>query len=111
MNFKAVCLGAIAAGTLMIGNVAVAADGAELYKAKVCHTCHGEDGNTPTAPIYPKVGGQTKEYISTQMKDIRDGKRANGMSAVMKATVAAVTDEEFDAIAAWLAEQDPCAKK
>ena len=110
MNFKAVCLGAIAAVTLSAGNIAMAADGAELFKAKVCHTCHGENGATPTAPIYPKVAGQSKDYILTQMKDIRDGKRANGMAAVMKATVAAVTDEEFDAIATWLASQDVCAK-
>jgi cytochrome c553 len=37
------------------------------------------------------------------MKDIRDGKRTNGLSIAMKAVVATVTDEEFQAIADWLA--------
>jgi len=38
-----------------------------------------------------------------QMKDIRDGKRTNGLAVAMKAVVSSVTDEEFQAIADWLA--------
>jgi cytochrome c len=40
-----------------------------------------------------------------QMKDIRDGKRNNGLSVAMKAVVGSVTDEEFQAIADWLSTQ------
>ena len=82
---------------------ACALDGAALYKEKICNTCHGENGAQPIMPLYPKVKGQNAPYLVQQMKDIRDGKRTNGLSAAMKAVVSTVTDEEFQAIADWLA--------
>jgi cytochrome c len=54
-------------------------------------------------PLYPKLNGQNKEYLAAQTKDIKSGARANGMSMAMKAMVANVSDEEIDAIAAYLA--------
>jgi cytochrome c len=80
-----------------------ALDGAALYKEKLCTTCHGETGAQPILPVYPKISGQNVGYLLEQMKDIRDGKRTNGLSAAMKALVGTVTDEEFQAIADWLA--------
>jgi cytochrome c len=80
-----------------------ALDGAALYKEKICNTCHGENGAQPILPVYPKVSSQNGPYLLQQMKDIRDGKRTNGLSIAMKAVVATVTDEEFQAIADWLA--------
>ena len=58
---------------------AAAADGAALYTAKNC-------------------------YLVAQMKDIKSGARNNGMSMAMKAMVATVTDEEFEAIADYLSK-------
>nr|VFJ43200.1 MAG: Cytochrome c553 [Candidatus Kentron sp. FW]VFJ60376.1 MAG: Cytochrome c553 [Candidatus Kentron sp. FW] len=81
------------------------ADGAALYTAKLCHTCHGPDGNKPTAPTYPKLAGQNAAYLVGQIKDIRDGKRTNGMSAAMKAMVSTVTDEQAKSIADHLASK------
>ena len=86
----------------MAGN-AVAQDGAALYTAKVCNTCHGADANTPIMPSYPKLAGQNADYAYNQMMDIKSGARANGQSAAMKAIVAGVTEEELRAIADWLA--------
>ncbi len=80
-----------------------AADGAALYVSKGCLACHGADGNTPIMPTYPKLAGQTAEYALAQMKDIKSGARSNGQSAVMKGIVAAISDEELDAIARYLA--------
>ena len=106
MNKKTVIVSAGIAGLLMIaaGNVS-AADGAALYKAKACHTCHGADGKTPLLPTYPKIAGQNVEYLIQQVKDIRDGKRTNGMSAAMKPMAAQATDDDIKAIAEWLASQ------
>jgi len=42
--------------------------GFELFKAKTCTTCHGMDGNRPISPLYPKLGGQSAEYVLAQMK-------------------------------------------
>ncbi len=53
--------------------------------------------------MYPKLNGQNKDYLVAQMKDIKSGARNNGMTMAMKAMVATVTDEEFEAIADYLA--------
>ena len=87
---------------LGVTSAAVAADGAELYKAKACFSCHGADAKTPIMPLYPKLAGQNAQYALNQMLDIKSGKRANGQSAVMKGIVAGVSDDELKAIAEWL---------
>ena len=87
----------------LVAQSAIAADGAALYTSKGCMACHGAEGKAPIMPLYPKLNGQNKEYLAAQMKDIKSGARANGMSMAMKAMVANVSDEEIDAIAAYLA--------
>jgi cytochrome c len=86
----------LANGTVM------AADGAALYKKKTCVACHGADGKQPILPEYPKLAGQSKEYMVRQMQDIKSGARANGNSAAMKGVMHLVSDEEITAIAEWL---------
>ncbi|MBE0364947.1 hypothetical protein PULV_a3243 [Pseudoalteromonas ulvae UL12] len=86
----------------LVSQSAIAADGAALYTSKGCMACHGAEGKAPIMPLYPKLNGQNKEYLAAQMKDIKSGARANGMSMAMKAMVANVSDEEIDAIAAYL---------
>ena len=85
------------------GQSAVAADGAELYKTKTCFTCHGKDGKTPIMDAYPKIAGQNAAYSLQQMKDIKSGTRANGMSAAMKGVMHLVTDDEMKALADYIA--------
>ena len=92
---------------MLLSPSSYAADGAELYKTKTCFTCHGQDGKTPIMPAYPKVAGQNAEYALQQMKDIKSGKRANGMSAAMKGIMHLVSDEEMKALADYLAKLDP----
>ena len=77
--------------------------GEEFFLARGCQYCHGERGEAPSMPLYPKLAGQNAEYASQQMRDIRDGRRTNSMSVAMRATVSQVTDAEFQAIAQWLA--------
>jgi cytochrome c len=89
--------------SLSLGTAAIAADGAELYKTKTCWSCHGKDANTPLLPIYPRLAGQSADYAFNQMKDIKSGTRANGMSAAMKGVMGLVNEEEMRAIADWLA--------
>ncbi|MFN2160854.1 MAG: c-type cytochrome [Candidatus Promineifilaceae bacterium] len=87
-------------------STAVCADrGAELYKKNLCHTCHGEDGAHPITDDYPVIAGQPPKYLVRQMKDIRDGRRNNGLSENMRAVVANVPNEEFELIANWLASR------
>lgn len=79
--------------------------GFELFKSKTCATCHGMDSNRPISPLYPKLGGQSEEYVLSQMKDFKEGKRSNGQSAVMTALMATVSDEEMQILAKWISEQ------
>lgn len=80
-------------------------EGFKLFQEKTCATCHGMDGNRPIAPIYPKLGGQSAEYLLAQMKDFKEGKRTNGQAVVMKPLMEALTDEEMQKLAKWISEQ------
>jgi len=95
-----VALSMLAAG---LPAVAVAADGATLFKTKTCTACHGKDGKTPVLPTYPKIAGQNAAYVLQQMKDIKSGARNNGQTASMKGVMHLVTDEEMQALADYVA--------
>jgi cytochrome c len=95
------------AGALLLAFAAAtcADEGADLYEAKICHTCHGEDGTHPVTEDYPVIAGQPVKYLVQQMKDIRDGRRTNGLSEAMRASVSNTTDDELRVIAEWLASR------
>ncbi|MBU0655014.1 MAG: c-type cytochrome [Gammaproteobacteria bacterium] len=95
--FAAVTLAALSVGA------AHAADGAALYTAKTCVACHGADAKTPILPAYPKIAGQNETYLLQQLQDIKSGARSNAMSAVMKAVMTSVSDEEMAALATYVA--------
>lgn len=80
----------------------VASADAELYTAKTCNACHGADAKTPIMPAYPKIAGQSKEYLTQQMTDIKSGDRSNGQSAAMKGIMANVSDEEIAKLADYI---------
>ncbi len=80
----------------------LAADGAKLFKAKTCFSCHGKDAKSPLLPTYPPLAGQNPDYAFNQMKDIKSGARNNGQAAAMKGVMHLVSEEEMRAIADWL---------
>jgi cytochrome c len=102
-KFMSVVVGAVA----LVSVAAMAGDGEKLYKKKLCQTCHGEAGREPILDTYPKLAGQNAKYLYNQMKDIKSGKRKNGLSSAMKPMVANVSKEEMKAIAKYLAAVEP----
>lgn len=92
----------LVAGMLMISASAFAADGAATYTAKGCAACHGADAKSPIMPAYPKIAGQSKEYTTQQLADIKSGARSNGQSVVMKGIMAGVSDDEITILAEYL---------
>jgi len=98
---------------VLSGNtVAFAADeatiqrGKEMFMALTCFACHGQEGKgmvrkrdrkskktgkwkyrkgdpMPGFEAYPKLAGQNSKYLYTQMMDIFEGRRTNGLSAAM----------------------------
>lgn len=81
-------------------------DGASLYDRKGCSGCHGPEGREPLAENYPKLTGQSKDYMVQQVIDIRDSSRGNGISTVMQSGIQDITDEEIEAIAEYLSNLD-----
>lgn len=88
----------------IVASPAMALNGGDLYAEKGCIGCHGVGGKSEVS-INPSLRGQHAEYIATQAKLIRDGKRNAGMTAMMKPMLAGVSDAELDAIADYLSQQ------
>ena len=66
-------------------------------KAAACAGCHGIKG-VSSNPMWPNLAGQNLGYLSTQIKNFRDGKRINSM---MNNMVKTLTNEDADNIAAY----------
>jgi cytochrome c553 len=92
------------------GDAAKAAEGSALYAKSGCVGCHGPSGAKPIAG-YPIVGGQKQNYLALQIKEIRDGVRANGRSRVMRAIIARLSDANIDALAEYLSQVNRAAGK
>lgn len=95
--------------TLQIGQLAEVdksnSGGREIYQKRHCIDCHGVDGKHPVQPVYPVLSGQNREYLIRQIKDIRDGSRNNSVTAMMRAIVFDVPDDEIELIADYLSSQ------
>lgn len=98
----------LVAAIAVSGPAAAAAGSAEAgqKKAVVCMACHGADGNSPAvdAPVgpWPKLAGQTSEYIAKQVHDFKAGKRQND---TMSPQAQAVAEADIADIAAFFASQ------
>ena len=79
-------------------------DGASLFGKRLCITCHGAEGKSPIIGTYPKLAGQSKDYLVQQFTDIQSGARNNAQAAVMQGIVSPVTAEEIDTIATYLSQ-------
>ncbi len=79
----------IAATCALLGSAtaAWAAGDAAAGKAKsaTCAACHNPDGNS-TNPQYPKLAGQSADYLTKQLMEFKSGARVN---AIMVGMVAA----------------------
>lgn len=78
-------------------------DGRKVFMTKTCIACHGKDGVKPIMKTYPIIAGQEKQYLITQMQDIKSGTRANGNANAMQAVMHLVDDAQIEAVAEFLA--------
>ena len=94
----------LCAVTFALAAPAAAGDAAAgAAKAKeVCAACHGADGNTPTTPDFPKLGGQRYDYLVHALKAYKSGARKN---AIMAGQVEKLSRRELEDLAAYYAEQ------
>jgi cytochrome c553 len=79
-------------------------------KAATCQACHGANGNS-TNPEWPSLAGIGADYIVEQLKNFKDGKRANPIMMPMAAglTVDDMADigMYFDSLVNTGLEADP----
>jgi cytochrome c553 len=66
-----------------------------------CVACHGEKGNS-LAPIFPKLAGQNKKYLSKQLYDFQLHKRKN---PTMEGLAAGLSEQAITEIAAYYEAQ------
>lgn len=72
-------------------------------KAAPCAACHGVDGNSPANPLWPKLAGQSPEYIQKQIADFKGGVRQDPLMAPQAALLA--TDQDVADVAAFFSSQ------
>jgi len=91
----------VAAGWMLAAGGAQAADPAagQAQYEQSCAACHGSNGIS-VAPIYPNLAGQKEQYLTTVLKEYRDGGRNNPIMAPM---AQGLSDVDIAHLAAYLA--------
>jgi cytochrome c553 len=90
---------AFIAALLLCGSASAADDIAE--KAKLCATCHGEQG-IPINKQTPVIWGQDEGYLYLQLRDFKSGARKN---ALMGPVAATLEKNDMLALAAYFKQQ------
>jgi cytochrome c553 len=85
---------------LAMSGTALAADPIEA-KAKVCATCHGENG-VPQLKTTPVIWGQNTGYMFLQLRDFQSGARKNDL---MSPIAAALAKEDLLPLAEYFSKQ------
>jgi cytochrome c553 len=81
---------------LLFSTGALAADPIE-EKAKLCTTCHGEQG-VPTQKNIPIIWGQNEGYLIYQLRDFKSGARKNDL---MSPIAAGIDPKDITPLAAY----------
>ncbi len=67
-----------------------------------CAQCHGPDG-VGVGASFPKLAGQSMEYISAQLKAWQDRQRTNDPLGLMASVAAKLSDKDVAAVASYYA--------
>lgn len=90
---------------LAFASIAHAAPGnasAGQQKAQMCAGCHGVDGNS-LIPSYPKLAGQSAEYVAKQLRDFKTGARKD---PIMSPMAMGLSDQDMINLGAYYASLD-----
>ncbi|MFZ1640244.1 MAG: c-type cytochrome [Candidatus Contendobacter sp.] len=70
-------------------------------KSATCAACHNPDGNSANVQ-YPKLAGQSADYLVKQLQEYKSGARAN---PIMMGMVAPLSPQDMEDLAAYFASQ------
>jgi len=68
--------------------------------AVACARCHGFDGASDGSGAFPRVDGQSAQYLAQQLRNFASGARQN---ALMEPIAKGLNDDEIDAVAQYYA--------
>ncbi len=73
-------------------------------KLPSCASCHGENGKgrSDENTTFPIIGGQTRDYIAKQLRDLRSGDRHNDPESIMGNVARKLSDAEIEALADYV---------
>ncbi len=91
----------IIASFLILSVSAFSGDGKALYKK--CSACHGKDGTKKALRVGAPLKGQKADELFEKMKGYQDGTYGGKKKAIMKRSVAKLSDEQLKALAAYIA--------
>lgn len=80
----------------------IATNGAWDRQVPPCFKCHATNG-VGVPPSFPPIAGQHAAYTARQLKAWKNGDRANDPQKLMTFTAQQLSDEEIQAVAAYLA--------
>lgn len=83
------------------GGVKLGDAGAGQGKAAACGACHGMDGNSSDAQ-YPKLAGQSEQYIVQQLSNFKSGKRQN---PIMMGMATPLSEQDMHDIGAYFSSK------
>ena len=74
-----------------------------------CINCHGVrgKGKAKNISVFPRIGGQHRDYLIKQLKDFRTGRRANDPAGMMAAIARKLSDDDIKNVANYLSAQLP----
>ncbi|MGF2733633.1 c-type cytochrome [Marinobacter sp. DUT-1] len=73
-----------------------------------CSSCHGP-GNRGVGETFPAIAGQHPSYIRSQLNAWKNNQRNNDPNQLMTAVAERLTEEQIDAVAAYLGSQSATA--
>jgi cytochrome c553 len=100
---KASYSGAMFVALICVMSVTANAGDIEAGKSKsaVCAACHGQDGNS-TNGTWPSLAGQHASYIVKQLREFKDGTRAD---ATMMGMAGLLNEQDMENVAAYYESQ------
>ena len=84
----------VAAAPAMSADVAAG----EKLATERCAACHGQDGNTPIDPSYPRLSGQHEDYLAHALRAYKQDERKN---PIMGAQAKLLSREDIWNLAAY----------
>lgn len=107
MRVGLVALIALLAIAVVVPSLGAQGPDARQMATGICASCHGPTGRSVSS-AFPRLAGQTPEYLTVQLKAFRDRTRADPMAqAYMWGMSSQLSDDTIAQLAAYYAKQKP----